>query len=286
MSLYELSEQPDLDSPALVVALDGWVDAGLAAQTARAALLQALDPVTVATFDADELLDHRARRPVMQLRDGILTDLTWAGIELQAATDTDGNDVLLLVGAEPDHRWQAFCRAVVDLAMSFGVRVVVGLGAYPAPVPHTRPTRLACSASDEHLARFCSVRSSVDVPAGVQGAIEHRAAGLGLPAIGLWAQVPHYASAMPSPAAAAALVDGAAQVAGLSLDSEELHAQAAVTRARIDELIDANPEHRVMVERLEASWDAEESGTDTGPIPSGEEIAREIERFLRDQGSG
>jgi proteasome assembly chaperone (PAC2) family protein len=285
VSLYELLEQPDLDSPVLVVALDGWVDAGLGAQTARSWLLQSLDTVTVAAFDADELLDHRARRPIMHLAEGLLTGLTWSSIELRGATDVDGNDVLLLVGAEPDHRWHAFTRAVVDLAMGFGARLVVGLGAYPAPVPHTRPSRLACSASDEHLARFCSVRSTVDVPAGVSGAVERRAAELGMPAIGLWAQVPHYASAMPSPAAAAALVDGLAQVGGLSLDSAGLHEQAATARIRIDELVAANPEHVAMVQRLESGWDAEETGVpDTGPIPSGDEIASEIERFLREQG--
>lgn len=283
-ALYERLEQPDLESPVVVLALDGWVDAGLGAQTARASLLQTLDTVTVATFDADELLDHRARRPVLHLVEGLLTGLTWPSIELRAATDVDGNDLLLLVGAEPDHRWQAFTRDVVDLSMQFGARVVVGLGAYPAPVPHTRPTRLASSASDEHLARFCSVRTTVDVPGGVHGAIERRAAEVGLPAIGLWAQVPHYASAMPSPSAAAALVDGLAQVAGLSLDSDELHAQATATRERIDELVRANPEHLGMVQRLEEVWDAEESGSPDAPIPSGEELASEIERYLREQG--
>ena len=285
MSLYEVVEQPDLESPVLVLALDGWVDAGLGAQTARAALLQSLDTVTVATFDADEILDHRARRPVMHLVDGILTGVTWPTTELRAATDIDGNDLLLLVGSEPDQRWVAFTKAVVDLTMQAGARLVVGLGAYPAPVPHTRATRLACSASDEHLARFCSVRTTVDVPSGIHGAIERRSAEVGLPAIGLWAQVPHYASAMPSPAAAAALLDGLAEIGGLSLATGDLHAQADAARERIDELVSANPEHVAMVRRLEEAWDAEESGATDVAIPSGDELASEIERFLREQGN-
>ena len=283
MKLYELVEQPPLESPVVIVALDGWVDAGLGAQTARAVLLQSMETVTVATFDADEILDHRARRPVMHLVDGLLTGLTWATTELRAATDADGNDLLLLVGSEPDQRWGAFTKAVVDLVLDAGARLVVGLGAYPAPVPHTRPTRLACSASDEQLARYCSVRSTIDVPAGIQAAIERRAAEVGIPAIGLWAQVPHYASAMPSPAAAAALLDGAAEVASLSIDTDELHTQAAANRDRIDELIAANPEHAEMVRRLEHAWDSEESGATDLPLPSGDELASEIERFLRDQ---
>jgi proteasome assembly chaperone (PAC2) family protein len=281
-SLYELLERPDLESPVLILALDGWVDAGLGAQTARAALLEALDTVTVATFDADELLDHRARRPVLHLVDGLLARVTWPEIELRAASDVEGNDMLLLVGAEPDHRWRAFSAAVVNLAMEFGARLVVGLGAYPAPVPHTRPPRLASSASDEHLARLCAVRTTVDVPGGIQGAIERRAADVGLPAIGLWAQVPHYASAMPSPAAAAALLDGLTEVSGLTFETHDLHVQADATRERIDELVAANPEHREMVRRLEEAWDADE-----GPgtmWPSGDDLAAEVERFLREQG--
>lgn len=280
-SLFELLERPDLDSPVLVLALDGWVDAGLGAQTARATLLQVFETITVATFDADELLDHRARRPVLHLVDGLLTGLTWPSIELRAGTDLDGNDLLLLVGAEPDHRWRAFSGAVVDLAMEFGTRLVVGLGAYPAPVPHTRPPRLAASASDEHLAQFCSVRSTVDVPSGVQGAIERRAAEVGIPAIGLWAQVPHYASAMPSPAAAAALLDGLADVARLEIPTESLHVDASATRTRIDELVAPNPEHLEMVRRLEEAWDADEG--DAPLMPSGEQLAAEVERYLREQ---
>jgi predicted ATP-grasp superfamily ATP-dependent carboligase len=144
--------------------------------------------------------------------------------------------------------------------------------------------RLASTASDEHLARFCAVRSTVDVPGGVHAAIERRAAEAGLPAIGLWAQVPHYASAMPSSAAAASLLDGLAQLAGLRIDTEDLHREAAETRARIDQLVAANPEHLTMVQRLEQTWDAEESAA--GPLPSGDDLATEIERFLREQGPG
>lgn len=291
MPLYETHEEPDLESPVLVLGLDGWVDAGMAAQSARSALLEVLDTVTVATFDSDELLDHRARRPTMHLVDGVLTGLTWPSIELLAATDFDGNDLLLLVGAEPDHRWHAFCRDAVDLAMHFGTRMVVGLGAYPAPVPHTRPTRLAAAASDASLARFTTVHTTVDVPTGVQGAVERQAAEVGLPAIGLWAQVPHYVSAMPSPSASAALIDGLATVADLSLPSDELHRQAQTLRTRLDELVAANPEHVTMVRQLEQQWDeehrgerpSEAGGLGSEPLPSGDELAAEVERFLRDQ---
>ena len=287
MALYQLLDDPDLDAPVVVLALDGWIDAGLAAQSARQSLLDSLDMTTVASFDADQLLDFRARRPSMQLVDGVLTGLTWPSIELRAAADFDGNDLLLLLGAEPDHQWRSFSSAVVDLMLRYGARMVVGLGAYPAAVPHTRPTRLAAAASDPSLARFCAVRTTVEVPTGVQGAIERQAAEASLPTIGLWAQVPHYVSAMPSPAAAAALVDGLSAVADLSIPSDELHAQAQALRSRLDELVAANPEHEAMVRQLEAQWDGEAAGDGddfgTQPLPSGDELAAELERYLREQ---
>jgi proteasome assembly chaperone (PAC2) family protein len=291
MSLFELVERPDLESPVLVLALDGWIDAGLGATNARAAILGALDTVTVATFDSDQLLDHRARRPTMHLVDGVVTGLTWPSVELQAASDDNGNDVLLLVGSEPDHAWRAFTRGVVDLAMEFGVRLVVGLGAYPAPVPHTRPTRLAITAGDPALAAHGLVRATIDVPAGVQAAIERRATEIGLPAAGLWAQVPHYVAAMPYPAASLALLDGLESIAGIRIHSDALVEEAAVTRSRIDKLIADNDDHQSMVTQLESAADDEtaadsnagSTGLGSGPLPSGDELAAELERFLREQ---
>jgi proteasome assembly chaperone (PAC2) family protein len=291
--LYQLLEEPELEAPVLVLALDGWIDAGSGAQTARQALLQALDTTTVATFDTDALLDFRSRRPTMHLAEGVLSGLTWPSIELHAASDYDGNDLLLLIGAEPDHQWHTFSREVVDLAQRFDVRMVVGFGAYPAAVPHTRPTRLASAASDARLARFATVHTTVDVPTGIQGAIERAAAEIGLPTIGLWAQVPHYISAMPSPSAAAALVDGLAAVADLSLPSDDLHRQAQALRNRVDELVAGNTEHGEMVRQLEQQWDEESDGEPGGeqeglgslPLPSGDELAAELERFLREQGN-
>jgi len=288
MTLFELVERPELESPVLILALDGWIDAGLGAANARAALLSGLEAATVAVFDSDELLDHRARRPTMHLVEGVVTGLTWPTVELQAASDANGNDLLLLVGSEPDHAWRAFTRGVVDLAMEFGARLVVGLGAYPAPVPHTRPTKLAVTAGDPVLIAHGMVRATIDVPAGVQAAIERRATEVGLPAIGLWAQVPHYVAAMPYPAASVALLEGLAAVAGIEVDSPALRQEMHGTRERIDSLVGENDEHLRMVQQLESSVDSEvapEPGTGlgAGPLPSGDELAAELERFLRDQ---
>lgn len=280
--LFELRARPDLEEPVLVMGLDGWIDAGLAAANALGTVLEELDTETVAVFDTDELLDHRSRRPTMHLVDGVNTGLTWPVLELRVAADLDGNDVLFLVGAEPDHRWGAFSQAVVDLALEFDTRLVVGLGAYPAPAPHTRPTRLVSTATNEELARLVGVaHGRIDVPAGVHAAIERQCADVGLPAVGLWAQVPHYSAAMPYPAGAAALVDGLWSTAGLRFSTGSLHDDAVATRERLDALVANSDEHVQMVHALEAQYDALE--TVEGPLPTGDDLAAELERFLRDQ---
>jgi len=279
---YELHQRPRLDEPLLVMALEGWIDAGYGAATAMSTLVAGLDTQPVATFDADELLDHRARRPIMHLIDGVNSSLTWPAIELRSATDLAGHDLLLLSGAEPDHGWRAFSLAVIDLARQFGVRMVVGLGAYPAAVPHTRPTLLSCTANSEELAgRWPYLRGTLDVPAGVQAAIERVAADVDLPAIGLWAQVPHYTSAMAFPAAGLALVENLARVGGLELPTRDLAEEAGEARRRLDEIIAGNAEHAQMVQALESEADKAPSTT---MLPSGDELAAELERYLREQG--
>ncbi|MGH9084468.1 MAG: PAC2 family protein [Acidimicrobiales bacterium] len=278
--LYRTLSEPELDAPVMVMALKGWIDAGLGADGAAETLVAEMRCETIARFDADALLDWRARRPVMRLEDGVNANLSWEETELSWAKDPQGHDVLLLLGNEPDHAWLSFSEAVIDLAAGFGTRLVVGLGAYPTPVPHTRPPLLAASASSDELAQGL-VRNTVEVPSGVQGMIERRAAVRGLPAIGLWAQVPHYVAAMPYPAASLALIEGANRVAGLSLPLADLAERARTSRARIDELIAQNPEHQAMLEQLEQQ--ADEHATTQLAAASGDELVAELERFLRDQ---
>ena len=279
--LYSMVEQPDLEAPVLVMVLKGWIDAGLGADGAAEVLLDQLDRHTVARFDADQLLDWRARRPTMRLVEGVNTQLTWEETELSWAKDAQGNDLLLLLGNEPDHAWLAFSEQVVDLALDLGARMVVGLGAYPTPAPHTRTPLIAASASTEELAQGF-VLNTTDVPSGVQGMIERRAALRGLPAIGLWAQVPHYVAAMPYPAASLALIEAANAVAGLDLPLGDLVARTAASRSRIDELIGQNPEHTAMLEQLEQAADTH-AATSELSATSGDELAAELERFLREQ---
>ena len=281
--LYEIVRWPDVTDPILVIALEGWIDAGIGAAGAMAHLVQEMDSTLVATFDSEALVDYRSRRPVMHLVEGVNTGLTWPSIELRQGVDAEGNDVLLLAGAEPDTRWKAFTSEVVDLAGELGVGLVVGLGAYPAPVPHTRSTRLSTSATSAELAaRVGQLAGTLDVPAGVQAAIERRCAEEGLPNVGIWAQVPHYAAAMPFPGASVALLEGLERLARVRVDIDALREADRLLRVRLDGLVADNPDHVAMVRQLEEHYD--EAAELLGPVPTGEELAAEVERYLRDLG--
>jgi hypothetical protein len=287
MNLFERRADVVVSEPVLIVAMEGWIDAGLGAAAALGAVLGQVDTEVAGIFDSDELIDHRARRPVLRLHNGVNQQLTWPEIQLLVGHDSAGKGLALLVGPEPDLKWHAFTASVVELARELDVRLVLGLGAFPAPVPHTRPARLAATASTPELAAAVGfVGGTIDVPAGVEAALERAFAEAGIPACGLWARVPHYAAAMPYPAASAALIEGLVTVGGLTLSAGDLHSAAEHAREQIDELIANSDEHTAMVRQLEAQVDAAEGDTSMDPsaIPSGDEIAAELERFLRGQG--
>ena len=285
MTSYEVNASPPLERPVLVVGLEGWVDAGLGAANAIAAIMDEPATVLVATFDGDRYIDQRARRPIARIVDGVTTELTWPRIQLLAGHDEAGADVLFLVGPEPDYHWAGFVDDVVRLALDHAVRMVVGLGAFPAPAPHTRPVRLAATApasSAELVARVGLVPGELVVPAGVMSALELGLGAADVPVVTLWARVPHYVSAMPFPTASAALLDGLAAVTGLTFDTSTLRAAGDRAKRKVDELVAPNREHRAMVRTLEEAIDASE-GNALGleELPTGDELAAELERFLR-----
>jgi proteasome assembly chaperone (PAC2) family protein len=283
--IFEVHREPVLREPVLVVALEGWVDAGLGATTAIAALLGQGHTEPLVTFNGEHFLDQRARRPVARIVNGVTTELNWPRTVVRQGEDEAGHDMLFLVGPEPDFHWQSFTDAVVGLARSWRVRMMIGLGAFPAPAPHTRPVKLAATApasSANLIEQVGIVQGELEVPAGVMAALELAFGAIGTPAVSLWARVPHYVAGMPFPEASAALVEGLASVAGLSLDSAALRRAADSSRRQVDELIADNLEHQAMVRKLEESIDASEGnamGVDA--VPSGDEIAAELERFLR-----
>jgi predicted ATP-grasp superfamily ATP-dependent carboligase len=287
--LYELIEQPDLEDPVLVLAVEGWIDAGLAAATAADVLSDQLDTITVARFSTDDLLDYRARRPIAHLENGVLRGLTWPSLELRAAADLEGKELLLLMGAEPDRMWQQFTDEVVGLALDFGARMCVGLGAYPFAAPHTRSPRVACTASTPSLADGGFLRASLDFPGGIQAAVEQGCHSRGIGSVGLWAQIPHYLPpAMPFPAGSVALIEALARIGELSLPFGDLPGRAEATRNRLDELIAQNAEHVAMLHQLETAYEEAETPRSFAAedLPTGDELVAELEQFLRDQRRG
>jgi predicted ATP-grasp superfamily ATP-dependent carboligase len=289
MALHRRIESRLPVSPVLVVHLEGWIDAGLGGGAAMASLFEGTSPEPVAVFDGDELIDYRARRPTLRISDGVNAGLTWHQPRMFLNTDRADNDILLLVGPEPDMRWHAFVDDVVELSRELGVRLCVGLGAFPAPVPHTRPVRIASTATEEELAaRTGFVTGTIEVPSSITGALERGFRKAGIPAIGLWARVPHYVAAMPYPAASSALIATLCSIGGLTLDTATLDTAADVTQRRVEELIANSEEHTQMVAQLEATVDTSEGNPlNLGQIPSGDEIAAELERFLQgENGNG
>jgi hypothetical protein len=284
-----LVDEPILHEPVLVVMLTGWIDAAGAAAAAAEAFSRECESSPLVRFDDDTFIDYRARRPTMELREGVNTDLVWSTIELRSGRSTSGRDVLVLTGPEPDMAWRRFASAIADIAVELGVTKMVALGAYPFAAPHTRTPRLSCSSpSTEVLANVSFARSSVDVPAGMAAALEHALHARKIPAIGIWAQVPHYVAAMPYPAASVALLDGLTEVTGIEVAAADLRAAVGPQRQRIDASIEGNHDHEAMLRQLEEMHDATTDGeVDPGSafeMRSGDELADEIQRCHSDQG--
>ncbi|MEO5975282.1 MAG: PAC2 family protein [Ilumatobacteraceae bacterium] len=281
---------PKLDAALLVVMLSGWIDASAAAAAAMEMLIIDTNAKTLLTFDADEFIDFRARRPTMELREGINTKLIWSTPQLLLGYDIDKKPVLLLTGPEPDNRWQHFANVVADLAVELGVRRMLGIGAYPIATPHTRAVQVSCSSpSAKLIASLPYLKSSVDVPAGMEAALEHALAKRDIEALGLWAQVPHYVASLAYPAASAALLGAVCDSGEISLEISDIRQQAMLQRERLDQLVRANPEHAAMLSQLEREFDESHSGNGTlttgfggAPLPSGDELAAELEQFLRE----
>lgn len=294
--LYEIAgdwEPPkSSDSDAgrvLLHALDGFLDAGSAAQLAASHLVETLDGEVVARFDVDLLHDYRARRPPMVFVEDHYESYTSPELVVHALKDSTGVPFFLLTGPEPDVMWERFTTAVGQLADRLGVRLVVGLGGVPMTVPHTRPTTLTAHGTRPELVRRPNVwRGNLRIPGSASALLELRLGERGKDAIGFVAHVPHYLASVEFPQASAALLDGVAEETGLLLPVGALH-QAGVTRLReIDAQLADDPQAVGVVKALEEQYDsfvanrqqAELGGERDENMPSGEELGAELERFL------
>ncbi|MEU4419712.1 PAC2 family protein [Actinoplanes sp. NPDC024001] len=290
--LYEVAgDLPTLDSPVLIQALTGFVDAGSAIQLAREHLLEHLESEVIATFDLDQLLDYRSRRPPMIFVADHFESYEDPKLALHLVTDQLGTQFLLLAGPEPDLQWERFIAAVTALIDQLGVRVTVGLNAIPMAVPHTRPVGVTAHATDKRLlGDHESWLQRVQVPASVGNLLEFRLGQSGHDALGYAAHVPHYLAQTGYPAAAELLLDSVSASTGLALPTGGLREAAALVREEVDKQIADDEQAGRLVTSLEAQYDAFLRGRQgnlladsDSPLPTAEELGAELERFLAEQ---
>ncbi len=281
--------------PALIVAFDGWTDAGAGGTGAAEHLLERYPAQRIGRFDPDALFDYRDRRPELEIDRGRLRQVRWPELTIRHLAPTSGPDLLLMTGPEPDLGWRALADDMKELADMLGIRRYVGLGSVPGPLPHTRPVQLVCTSNDDALLeRLGAPHEQMVVPASAQVALEAELAGHGLTTLGMWVRIPHYVAG-PYLEASRALLERLSAHLGTAVDLVDMDADIEANRRRLDVAATSSDEVREHVTQLERLYDAQAVG-DAGPlgidsarggpltdaeVPSGDELAAEIERFLR-----
>jgi proteasome assembly chaperone (PAC2) family protein len=278
-------DPPQLRSPILVAAFAGWNDAAGAATAALEAVAMSVDAEPVAQIDPEEFFDFQMSRPTIRLTEGQTREIDWPKNALYAArVPAADRDLVLVSGIEPNMRWRGFARALLDAAERLQVEMVVTLGALLADVPHTRPVPITGLASDPKLVdRLGLSRSSYEGPTGIVGVLHDACRRRGLTSASLWAAVPHYVAAVPNPKATLALLQRLDDFTGLEVDTSELEDAIERYERQVNRAVSANPEIEELVERLEEEQDTNPELTED--VPSGDAIARDFQRFLREQGS-
>src|SRR5271167_3123309 len=283
MQPFIWDRRPDgLRAPAMVCAFRGWNDAGDAASTAVSFLASALGASRFARIDSEEFYDFQANRPCVQFDESNRRELVWPTVEVfEAPAPRAPRDLVLVQGVEPSMRWRAFSSHIVDLAEALGVQLVVSLGALLGDVPHTRPVAMTGYASDPSLVERLGMQSSTyEGPTGIVGVLHSACADAGLPAASLWAGVPHYVAAASNPKAALALLRRVESLIGVSVDVSELEVSAADYERQVELAVQSDPDIQAFVERLEQATESEEESSSAN-VPSGDILAREFQRFLR-----
>ena len=298
--MYELEfPAPQLTSadgrgPVMLHALEGFSDAGHAIKLAAEHLKNTLDTELVASFAIDELLDYRSRRPLMTFKTDHFTHYEEPELSLYAMHDSVGTPFLLLAGMEPDLRWERFLTAVRLLAERLGVRRVIGLGAIPMAVPHTRPITMTAHANNKELiAEHQPWVGELQVPGSVSNLLEFRMSQHGYEVVGFTVHVPHYLAQTDYPAAAEVLLAEVARCGSLQIPLEALDAAGAEIQAKINEQVESSTEVAQVVTALEHQYDAFAAAQENRSLlahdedlPSGDELGAEFERFLRQQDRG
>lgn len=294
--LYEraLSAPPVPRGLPLVMALTGFMDAGTAVGGLIDYARDELDPTPLAVFSNDRLLDYRARRPVVSFDHDHLTDYRPQRLELSLARDALGQPFLLLAGYEPDFAWESFSSAVLTLADEFDVSTVTWVHAIPMPVPHTRPIGTTVSGTRDELTEAHSVwKPQTQVPATVGHLLEYRFAETTVPVAGFVLLVPHYLGDTQYPAATLAALDSLSAATGLVFSGDDLRDDNREYLDRVTEQVESSDELQQMLHGLEERYDAYMAGSTlaapiihSGDLPSADELAAELERFLANRPSG
>ena len=279
------AEPPQLRSPILVCAFAGWNDAAGSATTALTTAVESLDAEVIAQIDPEEFFDFQANRPTIRLTEGQTREIEWPGNVLLAATPEGAErDLLLLAGTEPNLKWRTFSDGIAEVAEGLGVEMVITLGALIADVAHSLPVPITGLASDvEMVERLGLARSNYEGPTGVVGVLHDACRRRGIPSASLWAAVPHYVAAVPNPKAALALLRRLEGLIGVAVEASGLEEESESYESQVSRAVAANPEIEELVKRLEQEQserlDLEED------VPSGESLARDFERYLRQQGN-
>jgi predicted ATP-grasp superfamily ATP-dependent carboligase len=277
----------------MVCAFQGWNDAGDAASSAVSFLAASLSARRFARIDSEEFYDFQANRPSIRLTAGKGTaaegggrEIVWPTVEVfEALAPRAPRDLVLVQGVEPSMRWRAFSAHIVELAEALGVQMVVSLGALLADVPHTRPVTMTGFASDPALVeRLGLAPSNYEGPTGIVGVLHSACMDAGLPSASLWAGVPHYVAAAANPKAALALVRRVEGMVGVSVDASDLEVSAADYERQVGLAVQSDPDIQAFVERLEQAAESEEAQIAPEDVPSGDLLAREFQRFLRQRG--
>ncbi len=272
----------------MVAAFEGWNDAGDAASSAATFITGALGGRRFATIDPEEFYDFQATRPSIRFVDGVSRSVDWPDVQVHAVRAPGApRDLVLVSGHEPSFRWRQFCDTVLDLAEALGVQSIVTLGSLLADVPHTRPIAITGLASDEALIeRVGLAQSSYEGPTGIVGVLHDACQRRGIPSVSLWAAVPHYVAVSPNPKGALALVRKLEGVVGVAVDATELEQAAAEYERQVNLAVESDPDVQAFVERLERAAAEDDEPTDPDSLPSGDVLAREFQRFLRQRGGG
>lgn len=279
--------------PVLVHGLEGFSDAGHAVKLATKHLRESLETELVASFDVDELIDYRSRRPTMTFKSDHFSNYDAPELNLYAVRDNAGTPFLLLAGMEPDLRWEKFTTAVRLLAEQLGVRRTIGLGAIPMAIPHTRPLGVTAHSSNKELvADSQSWSGELQIPGSASSLLELRLAQHGHESMGFSVHVPHYLAQTDYPAAAQTLLENVSETSGLDIPLAALGEAAAQVLEQVNEHITGNEEVQSVVHALERQYDMyvaaqEQQSTllaSEDRLPSGDELGAEFERFLAEQG--